>query len=125
MMKVLITLGILITLLLPSVAVHAQSAKDAACAGIGATAGATGCDAPTGTPDINHTIATVVNILSVAVGVVAVIMIIVAGLKFITAAGDSNNISSARNTILYAVVGLVVVALAQVIVHFVLNRIPS
>ena len=58
----------------------------------------------------------------VIVGVVAVIMIIVGGLKYITSGGDSGNISGAKNTILYAVIGLIFVALAQVIVRFVLAR---
>ena len=56
------------------------------------------------------------------VGVVAVIMIIIGGLKYITSSGDSNNVSSAKNTILYAIIGLVVVVLAQVIVRFVVTK---
>ena len=49
-------------------------------------------------------------------------MIMVGGFKYITSGGDSGNITGAKNTILYAVVGLVVVALAQIIVRFVLAR---
>ena len=49
-------------------------------------------------------------------------MIMVGGLKYMTSQGDSANVASAKNTILYAVIGLVVVALAQVIVKFVLDR---
>lgn len=64
----------------------------------------------------------VVDIFSVVVGVVAVIMIIIGGLKYITSGGDSGNISSAKNTILYAIIGLIVVVLAQVVVRFVLER---
>ncbi len=71
---------------------------------------------------VNDIIATVIDIFSLVVGVVAVIMIIVGGLKYITSGGDSGNITGAKNTILYAIVGLVVVALAQVIVRFVLSR---
>jgi hypothetical protein len=56
---------------------------------------------------------------------VAVIMIIVGGLKYITSGGDSNNVSSAKSTIIYAIIGLVVVALAQFIVQFVLNKVTS
>jgi hypothetical protein len=76
------------------------------------------------TPDqkINNTIALVVNLFSIGVGVVAVIMIIIGGFKYITSGGDSGNVSGAKNTILYAVIGLVVVALAQFIVRFVLDR---
>jgi hypothetical protein len=67
-------------------------------------------------------IKTIINILSVVVGVVAVIMIIFGGLKYITSGGDSSNVSSAKNTIIYAIIGLVIVALAQFIVRFVLDK---
>ena len=65
--------------------------------------------------------ARIVNILSIVVGVVAVIMIIVGGFRYITSGGESGNVSGAKNTLIYAIVGLVIVALAQFIVHYVLN----
>lgn len=71
---------------------------------------------------LNDIIKIVINILSVIVGVVAVVMIIFGGLKYITSGGDSSNVSSAKNTIIYAIIGLVIVALAQFIVRFVLDR---
>lgn len=74
---------------------------------------------------VNELIATVINIFSLIVGVVSVIMIIIGGLKYITSGGDSGNVSGAKNTILYAVIGLVIVALAQVIVRFVLSRVTE
>lgn len=67
----------------------------------------------------------IINIFSWIVGIIAVIMIIVGGLKYITSGGDSGNVTGAKNTILYAVVGLVVVALAQFIVRFVLDKVTS
>ncbi len=100
-------------------AVYAQG-KAEICKGVALTgASCTG----SGGPSVDSTIATVVNILSLIVGVVAVIMIIIGGFKYIISSGDSNNISSAKNTILYALVGLVIVAIAQVIVRFVLNQV--
>lgn len=63
----------------------------------------------------------IVNILSIIVGVVAVIMIIVGGFRYITSGGESSNVSGAKNTLIYAIVGLIIVALAQFIVHYVLN----
>lgn len=66
-------------------------------------------------------IETVIDVFSIIVGVISVIMIIIGGLKYITSGGDSGNVSGAKNTILYAIIGLVVVALAQVIVRFVLQ----
>jgi hypothetical protein len=71
----------------------------------------------------NRIITLIINIFSLVVGVIAVIMIIIGGLKYITSGGDSGNISSAKNTILYAVIGLVVVALAQFVVRFVLQKV--
>ena len=70
---------------------------------------------------VENLIARIINILSLIIGVVAVIMIIINGLRFITSGGDSNAVSSAKKGILYAIVGLVIVALAQFIVRFVLN----
>lgn len=72
--------------------------------------------------DVENTVAKVINVLSIIVGVVSVIMIIIGGLKYVTSSGDSGNVTSAKNTILYAIIGLVVVALAQAIVRFVLNQ---
>ena len=70
---------------------------------------------------INTLIADIVDIISVIVGIVAVIMIIYGGFRYITSGGDSGNVSNAKNTILYAIIGLIIVALAQFIVKFVLN----
>ena len=74
---------------------------------------------------ITNVIHSIVNILSILVGIVAVIMIIVGGLRYITSGGNDTSVTGAKNTILYAVVGLVIVALAQLIVHFVLSRLSS
>lgn len=64
----------------------------------------------------------VLNILSVIVGAVAVVMIIVGGFRYTTSGGKEEGIKGAKNSILYALVGLIIVALAQVIVRFVLNK---
>ncbi len=79
-----------------------------------------GDDGAAGT--LNNIITTIVNIISLIVGIVAVIMIIIGGLRYITSNGDSGNVTNAKNTILYAIVGLVIVALAQIIVRFVTGR---
>jgi hypothetical protein len=52
-------------------------------------------------------------------------MIIWGGLRYITSGGDSAKITSAKNTIIYALIGLVVVALAQFIVKFVLAKVTQ
>lgn len=72
---------------------------------------------------LDKLIGNIINILSVIVGVVAVVMIIYGGFKLITSSGDSGRLTSARQTILYALAGLVIVALAQVIARFILTNI--
>jgi hypothetical protein len=64
---------------------------------------------------------TAVNVMSLIVGVVSVIMIVYGGLRYVTSGGSSEGVGNAKNIILYAIIGLVIVALAQAIVHFVLN----
>jgi len=71
---------------------------------------------------ITKIVAAVINILSTVIGIAAVIMIIVAGFKYITSGGDAGNVSSAKNTLVYALVGIAVAVLAQFLVHFVINK---
>lgn len=96
------------------------NAKSQVCDSIG-QGGDSGCGSGAGR--IQGVIETVINILSAVGGIIAVIMIIISGFKFLTAGGDSNNVSSAKNTIVYAIVGLIVIAFAQVIVRFVLQNV--
>jgi small-conductance mechanosensitive channel len=64
---------------------------------------------------------TVINVLLFIVGAVSVIMIVIGGFKYVISNGDSTAVASAKNTILYAVIGLVVALLAFAIVNFVLT----
>jgi cytochrome bd-type quinol oxidase subunit 2 len=82
----------------------------------------TACNTDDNAGKLNSLIKNIINIFSVVVGIVAVIMIIVGGFRYITSGGDSGNVTTAKNTILYALVGLVIVALAQFIVRFVLEK---
>jgi len=103
-----------------------QTAKEqiqcGACDASGATDAKNSCDTKGSASGVSNTITTVVNILSAVAGIAAVIMIIVGGLRYVTSAGNADAAKNAKNTILYAVVGLIIVALAQLIVHFVLNQ---
>ncbi len=74
------------------------------------------------TTQANKAITNGINLLSLVVGVIAVIMIIVGGLRFITSGGNQEKVKGAKNTLVYALSGLVIVALAQIIVRFVLNQ---
>lgn len=100
-----------------------DSSKNAACAGLQFSDTGNCSGAATQANKVNNVIALVINILSVVVGVAAVIVIIISGLKFITSGGDSSSVASAKNGIIYAIVGLVVAALAQMIVRYVLKRV--
>ena len=68
---------------------------------------------------VDEIVLAVVNWLLFAVGVISVIMLIVGGIKYATSAGDSNKVTSAKNTIMYAIIGLAVAVLAFAIVGFV------
>ena len=83
-----------------------------------------GADDPAG-ETVQNMITTVINVFSLVVGVISVIMIIIGGLKYIMSGGDSGNVTAAKNTILYAIIGLVIVALAQIIVRFVLQTVAG
>jgi len=107
----------------PHIALAANDAsKQALCGGAGLVGGGTGCVAPAGSSTVESVIKKSINIFSAIIGIIAVVMVMVGGLKYITSQGDAAATATAKNTILYAAVGLVVVALAQVIVRFVLSR---
>lgn len=72
--------------------------------------------------NIGTAITNIVNIMLYALGAIAVIMIVIGGIRYTTSNGDSNGIQSAKNTILYAVAGLVVAILAYAIVNFVVSN---
>ncbi|MEK7059340.1 MAG: pilin [Patescibacteria group bacterium] len=67
----------------------------------------------------------IVKAFSIVVGAISVIMIIYGGFRYITSGGDSGRVGNAKNTLIYAIVGMIIVALAQVIVHFVINTADS
>ncbi len=122
MKKLLITLPILFStfaVLAPATPALAlfDSAKQEACAGAKAESTGT-CDADA--TGINNLLKTVIQIFSVVVGIVAVIMIVLSGFRFITSQGDPGNIAKARAALIYALVGLIVVALSQAVIKFVL-----
>lgn len=79
---------------------------------------ATGDSAGASLTDI---IQTVINAILFVVGIVAVIMIIIGGFRYVASGGDSSAAAAAKNTILYAVIGLVVAIAAFAIVNFVLD----
>ena len=75
-----------------------------------------------GGPSINSGIGTAVTIMTIVVGFASVIMILLGGYRYITSAGDPNKAAAAKNTILYALIGVVLVALAQLILRFTIAK---
>ena len=63
----------------------------------------------------------IINVMLFVVGAIAVIMIIIGGIRYIVSAGDSNAVQGAKNTIMYAIIGLIVAVLAYALVNFVLS----
>lgn len=66
---------------------------------------------------------TVVNILLFLIGALSVIMLIIGGLRYAISGGNSANVTAAKNTILYAIVGLVIAFFAFAVVNWVLNAV--
>lgn len=72
--------------------------------------------------NLQSNIRNITNTLLLAVGVISVIMIIIGGIRYALSGGDESGVKSAKDTILYAVVGIVVSLLAYAIVNFVIGR---
>lgn len=68
-------------------------------------------------------ITNILNAIIGVLGIVAVIVIIIGGVGYMTSTGDASKVKKAKDTILYGVIGLVVVALAFAIVNFVITNI--
>ena len=64
---------------------------------------------------------TITNVLLFLIGAISVIMLIVGGIRYVVSGGDSTAVQNAKNTILYAIVGVVVAILAYAVVNFVIT----
>lgn len=67
----------------------------------------------------------ITNTVLYAVGIISVIMLIYGGLRYIISGGDSKKVTDAKNTILYAIIGLIISILAFAIVNFVINAVTG
>lgn len=68
---------------------------------------------------------TVTNILLFLVGAISVIMLIIGGIRYVISGGDQSAVTAAKNTILYAIVGIVVAFLAFAAVNFVVSSLGT
>lgn len=109
------------TFMMPVAAAPVDVFPGGSC-GTGANRNTTVCGNEGSTNPLFGIIKNVINILLYAAGIIAVIMIIIGGISYTLSAGDQSKVTSAKNTILYAIVGLVVAAFSFAIVNFVVVR---
>ena len=76
-----------------------------------------------GSTDLFKTIQTIINWILAVLGVIAVIMIIIGGVSYMTSQGDPGKTMKGRDTILYGIIGLIIALLAYAIVNFVLANV--
>lgn len=126
MKKILITFGLIIAIIgsfITAAGIYENKAyADSAADLIKQGADSTGQQDSRSAGDIAKD---VVNIMFFIVGVMAVIMIIWGGIRYVLSAGNSATLTSAKNTIMYAVIGLIVAILAYTIVNFVINTVSG
>ena len=74
-------------------------------------------------PALEVTVTNIINGVLYVIGILAVVMVIIGGVKYTTSGGDQAAVTSAKNTILYGIIGLVIAILAYAIVNFVISKI--
>lgn len=120
MRKILLTLAMIVGLMVPATTASAQLIPDLwdACDNVSDSAVCSGSD-----DDVGSFVTRLVNFLLWVVGLLAVVMIIFGGVKYITSAGDTAKVTSAKNTILYSVIGLIAAIFAYAIVAWVSSNV--
>lgn len=123
--KLLLTLAVVLGIGVVSLAPVSVGAVDVFEACKGSASDSSVCKSSKGDSILgsNGILKKVIDLLLMVVGIVSVIMIIVGGLRYVLSNGDQSQVSAAKNTILYSVVGLVVAILSFAIVGFVLDRV--
>lgn len=108
------------------VPVYAAGGLSDVCQSGGAAAGSTAvCQNQGENLRDNKFTTALTNTLLFVLGTVAVIVIVIGGIRYATANGDPQKITSAKNTIMYAVVGLIVAVMAWAIVTFVVTSVAG
>lgn len=83
---------------------------------------AAGCGNNTSKDGLPNAVIAIINVIISISGILAVLFIIVGGVQYMTSQGDVAKIQKAKHTILYAVIGLIIVILAFAIVNFIINK---
>lgn len=103
-------------------AAHAVSANICQSGASAEVKAANGCNG-NASGNVQKVVVNALNVIVGILGVVAVVFIVVGGVNYMTSAGDAGKIDKAKKTIIYAVIGLIVSALAFAIVNFVIANI--
>lgn len=120
-----------VSLALPGSLTPAAHAQSAACTndGSGGLSGGAACaKGADQTPDLfgpSGIFTKITNVLLFIIGAISVIMLIIGGIRYVVSGGDSSAVAAAKNTILYAVIGIVVALLAYALVNFVIGSFKS
>lgn len=119
-------LKIVLPVLLITVAVVAISASSVSALTLQEGAEAARCDGcPSDLFGDNGIFKRITNTMLYIIGIIAVVMLIIGGIRYVTSGGDAKKVTDAKNTVLYAIIGLVISFLAYAIVNFVISALPS
>ncbi len=120
--NLVVALGLVAAVVTP-VAVQAAdpATSKALCEGSGGTWNGSACT-KAGEESIPSVFGTITNVLLFVIGAVSVIVIIIGAIRYVTSGGEQANIKAAKDTILYAIIGLVVAFLAYAVVNFVTTQ---
>lgn len=83
------------------------------------------CSGNEDTSSLLGSIRTIVNALLVLVGIVAAIYLVLGGVRYFRSEGEEEEIKKAKNTILYAIIGIILIGLSAAIVNFVINTVSD
>lgn len=108
-----------------TVAPTTASAADCPITAQGGADCSKGTDTPTELFGEGSVFKTITNVALYVIGGISVLMLIYGGLRYTISGGDTKNVTDAKNTILYAVVGIIVAVMAYAIVNFVLTNLPK
>ena len=122
--SILATLAVLISVLFTVASFHPLFATSGLTVQDGVNA-ARGAGQPSDLFGNDGVFTTITNTLLFAVGILSVVMIIIGGLRYVVSGGNATAVSGAKNTIMYAIVGLVVSFLAYAIINYILGSLAG
>lgn len=121
-MKNIIKKSLQALLLVPAIALAVSPVVAVPAGAIGIDEGANSARGEDQSADLNVSFKMITDVLLFIIGAISVIMLIVGGIRYTVSGGDSGQITAAKNTILYAIVGIVIAILAYAIVNFFIGQ---